>query len=111
MQAGSADNAPSPRHMFLEMKPRPRAVRTPPFLPSEGYYRARHKDDKTDTKTHEMTGKCPFGGDRIGGSLGAPPTLSDWYPDRLKVELLHQNRPRANPLADHFYYATAFNTI
>jgi catalase-peroxidase len=69
------------------------------------------KDDKTDTKTHEMTGKCPFGGDRIGGSLGAPPTLSDWYPDRLKVELLHQNGPRANPLGDHFDYATAFNTI
>lgn len=63
------------------------------------------KDDKTNTQTHEMTGKCPFGGDRIGGSLGTPPALSDWYPDRLKVELLHQNGPQANPLGDDFDYA------
>ena len=33
--------------------------------------------DKTDTKTFEMEGKCPFGGDRIGGALGAPPQLSE----------------------------------
>ena len=47
--------------------------------------------DKTDTETFEMEGKCPFGGDRIGGAFGTPPTLENWYPDRLRVELLHQN--------------------
>jgi hypothetical protein len=50
-------------------------------------------EDKTNTDTFEMGGKCPFGGDRVGGALGTPPALSDWYPDRLKVELLHQNGP------------------
>src|ERR1039458_2366868 len=69
------------------------------------------KDDKTNTQAFEMTGKCPFGGDRIGGSLGTPPTLSDWYPDRLKVELLHHNGPQANPLGDDFDYAKAFSKI
>jgi catalase-peroxidase len=69
------------------------------------------KNDKTDTTTHEMVGKCPFGGDRIGGAMGVPPTLSDWYPNRLKVELLHQNGPQANPLGDAFDYAEAFNKI
>ena len=69
------------------------------------------KDDKTDTQTHDMSGKCPFGGDRIGGASGTPPTLSDWYPDRLKVELLHKNGPQANPLGDEFDYAEAFNKI
>lgn len=54
------------------------------------------KNDKTDTRTHDMTGNCPFGGDRIGGALGTPPALSDWYPDRLKVELLHQNCENAS---------------
>ena len=68
------------------------------------------ENDKTNTQTHEMAGKCPFGGDRIGGALGTPPTLSDWYPDRLKVELLHNNGPQANPLHD-FHYAAAFNSI
>ena len=67
--------------------------------------------DKTNTETFKMAGKCPFGGDRIGGAVGTPPTLSDWYPDRLKVELLHQNGPSANPLGDDFNYAEAFNSI
>ncbi|MET4074062.1 catalase/peroxidase HPI [Hymenobacter sp. UYCo722] len=67
--------------------------------------------DKTDTKTFEMAGKCPFGGDRIGGAEGASPTLSDWYPNRLRVELLHHNAPGANPLGEDFNYAEAFNAI
>jgi len=69
------------------------------------------KDDKTNTQSHEMTGACPFGGDRIGGAMGAPPSLSDWYPNRLKVEFLHQNGPQADPLGEDFDYAAEFNTI
>ena len=69
------------------------------------------KDDKTEMQTFEMEGQCPFGGDRIGGALGTPPQLSDWYPDRLKVEQLHRNGPQANPLGDDFDYAAAFNRI
>jgi catalase-peroxidase len=69
------------------------------------------ENDKTDTHSHTMTGKCPFGGDRVGGAVGTPPTLSDWYPDRLKVELLHQNGPQANPLGADFDYAAAFEAI
>ena len=68
-------------------------------------------NDKTDTTSFEMAGKCPFGGDRLGGAVGSPPSLSDWYPNRLKVELLHQNGPQANPLGDDFNYAEAFNAL
>jgi catalase-peroxidase len=64
--------------------------------------------DKTNTETHEMTGACPFGGDRIGGAFGSPPTLEDWYPDRLRVELLHQNGVAADPLGAQFDYAAEF---
>lgn len=67
--------------------------------------------DKTNTASFEMLGKCPFGGDRIGGVDSTPPALSDWYPNRLKVELLHQNGPQANPLGEDFNYAEAFNAI
>ena len=66
---------------------------------------------KLNTETFEMQGKCPFGGDRIGGAVGSPPTLSDWYPNRLKVELLHQNGPQANPLGEDFDYKAAFETL
>ena len=69
------------------------------------------KNDKTNTQTHPMIGKCPFGGDRIGGVSGTPPALSDWYPDRLKVEQLHQQGPQANPLGADFDYAAAFNKL
>ena len=64
--------------------------------------------DKTDTETHQMEGKCPFGGDRVGGAFGTPPTLENWYPDRLRVELLHQNGVAANPLGPDFDYAAEF---
>jgi len=67
--------------------------------------------DGTDTQTTEMTGKCPFGGDRVGGTMGTPPTLEDWYPDRLRVELLHQNGQASDPLGGDFDYAQAFSEI
>ena len=67
--------------------------------------------DKTNTQSFDMAGKCPFGGDRIGGAAGSPPTLENWYPDRLKVELLHHNGPQANALGADFDYAAAFNKI
>ncbi|MCA8829870.1 catalase/peroxidase HPI [Hymenobacter pini] len=67
--------------------------------------------DKTDTSSFEMLGKCPFGGDRIGGAEGTPPTLSDWYPNRLRTEVLNQNSPQANPLGPDFDYAAAFNSL
>ncbi len=64
--------------------------------------------DKTFTETHKMTGRCPFGGDRVGGAFGTPPTLENWYPGRLRVELLHQNGLSADPLGPEFDYAAEF---
>ncbi|WP_156348700.1 catalase/peroxidase HPI [Sphingomonas sp. Leaf23] len=58
-----------------------------------------------------LAGKCPFGGDRIGGTIGTPPTLADWYPDRLRIELLARNAPSANPLGADFDYPAAFAKI
>ncbi|MEP9402975.1 catalase/peroxidase HPI [Sphingomonas sp. VNH70] len=63
-----------------------------------------------DYKT-ALAGKCPFGGDRIGGTAGTPPVLADWYPDRLRVELLARNAATANPLGDDFDYRAAFARI
>ncbi len=57
-----------------------------------------------------LEGACPFGGDTIGGAYTAKPTLSDWYPNRLRVEQLHRDGAAANPLADVDYEA-AFNAL
>ncbi|MBC7572978.1 MAG: catalase/peroxidase HPI [Herminiimonas sp.] len=67
--------------------------------------------DKTFTETHKMTGQCPFGGNKIGGAFGTPPTLENWYPNRLRVELLHQNGLSADPLGPEFDYAAEFAKI
>ena len=56
-------------------------------------------------------GKCPFMGNRIGGALGDKPTLQDWYPNRLRVELLHRNSPAANPMGEDFDYPAEFASI
>ena len=58
----------------------------------------------------EDSGKCPFRGTRIGGAAGTPPQIDDWWPNRLQVELLHQDQPAANPMSDE-NYKEAFNKI
>lgn len=58
----------------------------------------------------EAAGKCPFRGNRVGGAAGTPPQIDDWWPNRLQVELLHQDQPAANPMSDEDYEA-AFNKI
>ncbi|GAA3522929.1 catalase/peroxidase HPI [Aquimarina addita] len=46
---------------------------------------------------------CPFRGTRIGGAIGTPPQTDDWWPNRLQVELLHQEQPAANPIYKENY--------
>ncbi|KIT17324.1 catalase/peroxidase HPI [Jannaschia aquimarina] len=59
-------------------------------------------------KDHAATqGACPFRGTRIGGAQGSEPGLDHWWPNRLKVELLYQDPPQANPLGRDFDYADA----
>ena len=57
----------------------------------------------TTTQTATSTAQCPFRGARVGGALGSAPQIGDWWPNRLPVELLHQNPPMANPLRDVDY--------
>ncbi len=54
---------------------------------------------------------CPFRGTRIEGAQGTGPTLEDWWPNRLRVETLHQQSGLANPMGSEFRYADAFRTI
>ena len=67
----------------------------------------------TTTKVTGRTatvGECPFRGTRVGGAIGSEPQLDHWWPNRLKVELLHQNPVQASPLKD-FDYAAAFSKL
>ncbi len=63
-------------------------------------------------KDHAATqGACPFRGTRIGGASGSEPQLDHWWPNRLKVELLHQDPVQANPYGSHWDYAKAFEAL
>ncbi|NJC26904.1 catalase/peroxidase HPI [Neolewinella antarctica] len=53
---------------------------------------------------------CPFRGTRVNGAIGTAPQIDDWWPNRLQVELLHQDQPAANPLSGESY-AEAFKSI
>lgn len=64
-----------------------------------------------DPPGHPEGGSCPFMGESIGGALGDRPTLQDWFPNRLRVELLHRNSSAANALGAGFDYAAAFSSL
>jgi catalase-peroxidase len=47
--------------------------------------------------------KCPFNHAAGGGT-----TNQDWWPHRLKLEILHQHTSKSNPLGEDFDYAKEF---
>ncbi|WMS41917.1 catalase/peroxidase HPI [Acuticoccus sp. MNP-M23] len=70
-----------------------------------------HTKPPADMPIVQEGGTCPFGGSRVAGAIGSHPTIDDWWPNRLKVEILHQNPPMANPYGEAFDYAAAFRTL
>ncbi|MBK7864237.1 MAG: catalase/peroxidase HPI [Archangiaceae bacterium] len=50
--------------------------------------------------------KCPF-----NHGLGAGTSNRDWWPNQLRVDLLHQHSPRSNPMGEAFDYAKEFKTL
>jgi catalase-peroxidase len=50
--------------------------------------------------------KCPFHHDTTGGT-----TNRDWWPNQLKLDLLHQHSSKSNPMGDDFDYAKEFKSL
>ncbi|MDP2248500.1 MAG: catalase/peroxidase HPI, partial [Nitrosomonadales bacterium] len=55
--------------------------------------------------------KCPFSGstDHIG--MGKSPKNHDWWPNQLKLDILHQHSPKSNPMGEAFDYVEEFKTL
>jgi catalase-peroxidase len=54
------------------------------------------------------TGKCPFTGKAAaGGGTGN----RDWWPNQLKIELLHQHSTKSDPMGEEFDYAKEFQSL
>jgi len=50
--------------------------------------------------------KCPFHQTAGGGT-----TNREWWPNQLKVELLHQHSAKSNPMGEDFDYANEFQSL
>jgi catalase-peroxidase len=55
--------------------------------------------------------KCPFGHSAAAATAGGGNTNEDWWPNRLKVELLSQHSTKSNPMAGGFDYAKEFESL
>jgi catalase-peroxidase len=58
----------------------------------------------SDKSTSE--GKCPFHQSAGGGT-----TNRDWWPNQLKLEVLHQQSSKPNPMGEDFNYAREFKSL
>ena len=50
--------------------------------------------------------KCPMHHTAGGGTSN-----HDWWPNQLRLDLLHQHSSQSNPMGDDFNYAAAFNSL
>lgn len=50
--------------------------------------------------------KCPFQHGAAGGA-----SKRDWWPNQLKVDLLHRHSSKSNPMGGHFNYAEEFRGL
>jgi catalase-peroxidase len=57
-------------------------------------------------KTMSTEGQCPFKHTAGGGTSNR-----DWWPNELKLELLHQHSSKSNPMGEDFNYAQEFNSL
>ena len=55
--------------------------------------------------------KCPFHPATNKNALAAAPSNADWWPQQLKLGILHQHSPASNPMDEDFNYANAFKSL
>jgi catalase-peroxidase len=55
--------------------------------------------------------KCPFSGDAQKGVVTVPRSNADWWPDQLKLHILHQQSSLSNPMGGEFNYAEEFKSL
>ncbi len=56
--------------------------------------------------------KCPFSGDaRKNTVAGGAPSNADWWPNQLKLNILHQHSPLSDPMGEEFNYAEEFKSL
>ena len=55
--------------------------------------------------------KCPFAGDVRKHTLAGAPSNADWWPNQLKLGILHQRSSKSDPMGADFDYAREFKSL
>ncbi|OIQ94362.1 catalase-peroxidase [mine drainage metagenome] len=55
--------------------------------------------------------KCPFPGHARTSAVAGARSNTDWWPDQLKVNMLHQHSPLSDPMGEKFNYAEEFKSL
>ena len=55
--------------------------------------------------------KCPFPHAASKNATAAAPSNTDWWPNQLKLGILHQHAPASNPMGHDFDYAAEFQSL
>jgi len=56
--------------------------------------------------------KCPFAGHAVSkNATAAAPSNADWWPNQLKLSILHQHTPVSDPMGADFDYAAEFKRL
>jgi len=55
--------------------------------------------------------KCPFSGGAPKHTVTGGPKNADWWPDQLRLNILHQHASKSNPMGEDFDYAKAFESL
>lgn len=55
--------------------------------------------------------QCPVTGKIGNNPMRKRPSVRDWWPNQLNLNILHQHHPASNPLGPNFDYRKAFNEL
>ena len=55
--------------------------------------------------------KCPVTGGANKQAAGSGTSNRDWWPNQLKLEILHQHSSKSNPMGEDFNYAEEFKSL
>jgi catalase-peroxidase len=59
----------------------------------------------------ESESKCPFSGDARKHTVAGALSNADWWPNQLKLNILHQNSSKSDPMGVEFNYAEQFKSL
>jgi catalase-peroxidase len=55
--------------------------------------------------------KCPFPGVARTGAVAGSRSNADWWPNQLKLNILHQHSALSDPMDKEFNYAAEFKSL